>query len=66
MMFRNVTATAVPRTVPRAIRMYTEGPSGGAGATAQAPGWSKREKAQEDMYIIEHEREKLKKRAHHC
>ncbi|WFD36211.1 hypothetical protein MCUN1_003088 [Malassezia cuniculi] len=55
--------TAVPRV--NAVRMYTQGPSGSAGATARSGVWSKREKAQEDQYIIEEEKRKLKEREYY-
>ena len=54
------------RVFPRvnAVRMYSDVPDGSAGATARSTGWSKREKAQEDQYIIEEEKRKLKERAY--
>ncbi|KOS16435.1 atpase mitochondrial precursor [Malassezia pachydermatis] len=43
------------------VRMYSPGPEGSAGSVASSKGWNRREKAQEDQYILEHEKEKLAK-----
>ncbi|WFD23518.1 hypothetical protein MEQU1_002210 [Malassezia equina] len=43
------------------VRMYSPGPEGGAGSVASSKGWHTREKAQEDQYILQHEKEKLEK-----
>lgn len=60
------------------VRMYSPGPEGSAGSVASSKGWNRREKvrplfrpsltpqAQEDQYILEHEKEKLAKRTYTC
>ncbi|PKI83662.1 hypothetical protein MVES_002322 [Malassezia vespertilionis] len=44
-----------------AIRMYTDGPSGGSGSVAQDKSWKNREQAEENMYVLRQEQEKLRK-----
>ena len=61
-------STPILRSSTRAMtmRMYSPGPEGKAGSVAGSKTWNTREKAVEDQYIIQHEREKLKKRAFVC
>ncbi|SHO78323.1 Similar to S.cerevisiae protein STF1 (Protein involved in regulation of the mitochondrial F1F0-ATP synthase) [Malassezia sympodialis ATCC 42132] len=58
-----LTRPATLRSTARAmtVRMYSPGPEGGAGSVASSKGWHTREKAQEDQYILQHEKEKLEK-----
>lgn len=60
-------STPILRSSTRAMtmRMYSPGPEGKAGSVAGSKTWNTREKAVEDQYIIQHEREKLKQRALH-
>ena len=61
-----LTRPATLRSTARAmtVRMYSPGPEGGAGSVASSKGWHTREKAQEDQYILQHEKEKLEKRTY--
>jgi len=56
-------STPILRSSTRAMtmRMYSPGPEGKAGSVASSKTWNTREKAVEDQYIIQHEREKLEK-----
>lgn len=61
-----LTRPATLRLTARAmtVRMYSPGPEGGAGSVASSKGWHTREKAQEDQYVLQHEKEKLEKRTY--
>ncbi|PPQ65466.1 hypothetical protein CVT24_010797 [Panaeolus cyanescens] len=52
-------ARRVPRTFVAPVRLYTIGRS--EGSVAESRGFSKKEKAHEDQYVKQHEREQIEK-----
>ncbi|EDP41842.1 hypothetical protein MGL_3844 [Malassezia globosa CBS 7966] len=58
---RLTTPTLRSATRALSMRMYSTGSDAPAGSIARSKGWNTREKAQEDQYIIQHEKEKLEK-----
>merc|ERR1712080_343293 len=63
---RLTTPTLRSATRALSMRMYSTGSDAPAGSIARSKGWNTREKAQEDQYIIQHEKEKLEKRTCGC
>lgn len=57
MLSRNLSRSSIQAVARPALRFYSAGATGAPRANPDA--FNKREKASEDMYVLEHEKEKL-------